>query len=131
MCVFLCFSIAIKSYVIYDHLTYKKNMGADLREDDQFLRDYPGACTISTQQVHACENHLFIFNIIICSGLCLSVVACSFHFHDTYCIGWRSEEANWCGCLYRVQLKDTAGVSLIFWFIYIYIERERNGPLIY
>lgn len=25
---------------------------ADLREDQQFLRDYPGACTISTQQVH-------------------------------------------------------------------------------
>ncbi|XP_024023374.1 rac-like GTP-binding protein 5 [Morus notabilis] len=40
----------------------------DLREDDQFLRDYPGACTISTQQGEDLKKRIGAVAYIECSS---------------------------------------------------------------
>ena len=41
---------------------------ADLRDNEQFLLDYPGACTISTKQVNTWSYFIFLSNLVFVSA---------------------------------------------------------------
>lgn len=90
---------------------------ADLREDKHYLADHPGMLPVTTAQV--------VFLIIIEIILFLNHLNLFFYpFFVGYIfvifilmLGRGVAEADWCHLLHRVQLKNSAG-----WFInYFYV----------
>ena len=83
----------------------------DLRDHRAYLADHPGASTITTAQVSS-----FIVYLLLSAECCIIPAECCYSYPSYSCYaGWRTEEADWCCSLHRVQFQNATGSHVLLW----------------